>query len=72
MIRFLCHSSDNIMLSFLAGSVYCIALLYIQAVCIAVYMVLVLKKVEQDEDEDCIDIEPTFDNSSEMIKVKYT
>ena len=37
---------------------------------IAVYMVLVLKKVEQDEDEDCIDIEPTFDSSSEMIKVK--
>ena len=36
---------------------------------IAVYMVLVLKKVEQDEDDDCIDIEPTFDNSSEMIKV---
>ena len=33
-------------------------------------MVLVLKKVEQDEDEDCIDIEPTFDNSSEMIKVQ--
>ena len=37
--------------------------------CIAVYIALVLKKVEQDEDEDCIDIEPTFDSSSEMIKV---
>ena len=47
---------------------YC---LFPQAVFIAVYMVLVLKKVEQDEDEDCIDIEPTFDNSSEMIKVMY-
>ena len=41
-----------------------------QALLIAVYVVATFKKVEDDEDEDFINIEPTFDNSNEKIKVK--
>lgn len=33
-------------------------------------MVLTCKSVEQDEDEDFIKIDPTFDNSNEMLKVR--
>jgi Ca2+/Na+ antiporter len=45
--------------------------LIFQALLIAVYVVATFKKVEEDEDEDFIDIEPTFDNSNEKIKVKF-
>lgn len=37
---------------------------------IAVYVVAMFKNVEIDEDDDFIDIEPTFDNSNEKIKVE--
>ncbi|XP_060598141.1 polycystin-1-like isoform X3 [Ruditapes philippinarum] len=44
----------------------------LKALLIAVYVVATFKKVEEDEDEDFIDIEPTFDNSNEKIKdVKF-
>lgn len=39
---------------------------------IAVYVVAMFKNVEIDEDDDFIDIEPTFDNSNEKLKVNFS
>lgn len=46
-------------------------LVWFQAMLLAVYVVAMFKNVEQDEEDDYIDIEPTFDNSHEKIKVRY-
>ncbi|KAH3864143.1 hypothetical protein DPMN_027157 [Dreissena polymorpha] len=40
----------------------------LKAFLIAVYVVAMMKSVEEDEDDDQIEIKPTFDNSNEKIK----